>query len=175
MLFFGRTNQYERAAQFPGRAEVENPGDALSRRRPQLCRPHLHSRDLPLLREDLHATYVALGAIGSLFMWSYALGVPFAGVLADRYSRCRLIVFSLAAWSLIMTLCGLVTNVPQLLVLRSLLGFAECIYVTAAITLIADHHGPDTRATATGIHLAGLNFAAVVGGTMSGYLGDHFG
>lgn len=129
----------------------------------------------PLLRADLHATDVQLGAIGSLFLWSYAAAAPFAGMLADRVSRSGLIVFSLAAWSAVMTLCGLVTDISQLLFLRVLLGLAESLYVPAAVTLIADHHGPDTRGTAMGLHLAGLNLAVVVGGTLSGYLGEHFG
>jgi len=129
----------------------------------------------PLLKSELHATDVQLGAIGSMFLWSYAAGAPFAGILADRVSRSRLVVGSLAAWSLIMTLCGFVTDIQQLLGLRFLLGFAECLYIPAAIPLIADHHGTDTRGTAMGIHLAGLNLAVVVGGTVAGYLGEHAG
>jgi MFS family permease len=129
----------------------------------------------PLIRADLHATNVQLGAIGSAFLWACAAGAPFAGMLADRVSRSRLIVYSLAAWSLIMTLCGFVTSVEQLVTLRVLLGFAECTYIPASMALIADHHEESTRATAMGIHLAGLNLAVVVGGTASGYLGEHFG
>src|SRR5262245_15400758 len=82
----------------------------------------------PLLKSDLHATDLQLGAIGSVFLWSYAIGAPFAGMVADRFSRSRLIVGSLAAWSAITTLCGLVTDIQQLLILRFLLGFAECLY-----------------------------------------------
>src|SRR5207302_6383285 len=127
------------------------------------------------IRADLHATDVQLGEIGSFFLWSYAVAAPFAGMLADRFSRRGLIVVSLAAWSLIMTLCGFVRSIEQLLGLRVLLGLAESLYVPAAVTLIADHHGPATRARAMGIHLAGLNLAVVVGGTLSGYLGERLG
>ena len=35
----------------------------------------------PLIKADLHATDVELGAIGSMFLWSYAAGAPFAGML----------------------------------------------------------------------------------------------
>ncbi len=129
----------------------------------------------PLIKADLHASDFELGAIGSVFLWSYAMAAPFGGMLADRVSRSRLIACSLGLWSLITVLSGLVTAVPQLLVLRGLLGLAECVYIPASITLIADHHGDDSRATAMGIHLAGMNLAVVVGGTLSGYLGDHFG
>src|SRR6185312_12604628 len=55
----------------------------------------------PLLRSDLHVTDVGLGAIGSAFLWTYALGSPLVGFLADRQSRTRMVLLSLISWSLI--------------------------------------------------------------------------
>ncbi len=130
---------------------------------------------LPLLRAELGMSDVALGAIGSFFLWSYAAGSPFAGILADRVSRSRLIVFSLAAWSLVTAATGLVQSAGQLLGMRTLLGLAECAYLPASIALIADYHRSTTRATAMSIHVAGLNFGLVAGGVLAGYVGDHFG
>lgn len=129
----------------------------------------------PLIRQDLGMSDVALAATGSLFLWSYAIGSPFAGHLADRLSRSRLIVGSLLGWSLITLLTGLVSSVTQLFLLRVLLGLAECAYLPAAIALIADHHGSGTRATAMGLHTAGLNVGLVAGGTLAGYVGEHYG
>src|SRR3954468_17795083 len=54
-------------------------------------------------------------------------------------------------------------------------GVAECLYLPAAIALIADHHAAETRATAIGIHTAGLSIGLVAGGWASGYLGAQFG
>ena len=54
----------------------------------------------PLLQVEFGMTNVQLGELGSFFLWSYALGSPFAGMLADRFSRRMLIAGSLAAWSL---------------------------------------------------------------------------
>src|SRR5258706_3522961 len=129
----------------------------------------------PLLRSELDISDVGLAAIGSFFLWSYAIGSPFSGWLADRVSRSKMVVYSLSAWSLITIVTGLVTNANQLLLTRILLGFAECGYLPAAIALIADHHSPQTRATAMGVHLAGLNFGLVAGGALAGYLGEHYG
>ncbi len=129
----------------------------------------------PLLRSDLGASDVALGAIGTIFLWAYALASPFAGYLADRVSRSRTIVLSLAAWSAITLVTGLAANMGQLLVTRLLLGFAEAAYLPAAIALIADYHSSRTRATAIGLHSAGLTFGLIAGGTGAGYLGQHFG
>jgi MFS family permease len=129
----------------------------------------------PLLRSELNISDVGLGAIGSFFLWSYAIGSPFAGWLADRVSRSRMVVYSLSAWSVITIATGLVTDANQLLFTRVLLGLAECGYLPAAIALIADHHSAQTRATAMGVHLAGLNFGLVAGGALAGYLGEHYG
>ena len=129
----------------------------------------------PLLRRDLGISDVGLGAIGSLFLWSYAFSSPMAGVFADRFSRSRLIAISLAAWSLVTAATGLVTDASQLYTLRVLLGLSECLYLPAALGLLADYHGSDTRATALGIHSGGLTAGMVAGGTAAGFFADHFG
>ena len=118
---------------------------------------------------------VALAAIGSLFLWSYALASPVAGLLADRFSRSRLVVFSLLAWSLVTTLTAFSPSESFLLSARVLLGLSECLYLPAAIALIADYHSDSSRGSAMAIHIAGLNAGMIVGGSLGGYLGQHFG
>jgi predicted MFS family arabinose efflux permease len=129
----------------------------------------------PLLRRDLGISDVGLAAIGSLFLWSYAFTSPVAGVIADRFSRSRLIAISLAAWSVVTAATGLVIDSSQLFALRLLLGISECVYLPAALGLLADYHGSDTRATALGIHTGGLTAGMIAGGTAAGYLADHVG
>ncbi|MCC6585839.1 MAG: MFS transporter [Bryobacterales bacterium] len=129
----------------------------------------------PLLRTQFNATDVELGAIGTLFLWCYAIASPIAGSLADRVSRSRAIVISLVGWSVITLLTGLATSMTQILITRALLGFAEAAYLPAAIALIADYHSSKTRATAIGLHTAGLTFGLVAGGAGAGYLAEHFG
>lgn len=129
----------------------------------------------PLLRRDLRMSDLQLAAIGSFFLWSYAIGSPVAGYLADHISRSRLVAWSLAAWSLITLATGFAPNAEVLLASRALLGFAECLYLPAAIALLADHHASDTRATAMGLHIAGLSVGLVAGGAMAGYFGEHYG
>ena len=129
----------------------------------------------PLLRRDLGMSDLQLAAIGSFFLWSYAIGSPIAGYLADRISRSRLVAWSLAGWSLVTLATGMAPNAEILLATRALLGFAECLYLPAAIALLADHHSSETRATAMGLHIAGLSVGLVAGGAMAGYFGEHYG
>ncbi|MEO7652804.1 MAG: MFS transporter [Bryobacteraceae bacterium] len=129
----------------------------------------------PLVRAELHLSDMELAAIGSLFLWSYAIASPFAGWLADRVSRSRMIVWSLAAWSVVIIYSGFVTSSRELLITRVLLGLAECGYVPAALALVASYHTTGTRGTAISIHNAGLSIGLILGASLSGYLGDHFG
>jgi predicted MFS family arabinose efflux permease len=129
----------------------------------------------PLLRADLGVSDVMLGAVGSAFLWSYALGSPIAGWLADRYSRTRMVLFSLVAWSAVTMLTGLTSDINQLLAARFLLGLAECAYLPAAAGLLADHHRPAQRGRAISIHTAGLGLGAITGATVAGFLGEHYG
>ncbi len=128
-----------------------------------------------LLKVDLGLSDVALGAMGSLFLWSYAFASPLGGYCGDRFSRGRIIVWSLAGWSLVTLLCGLAVNTPQLLTLRVLLGLVEALYLPAAFALVAEYHEPDTRGTAISILTLGNLAGMVGGGALAGYLGQQYG
>ena len=130
---------------------------------------------LSAVRVDLALSDVALGLLGSVFLWSYALGSPFAGLLADRFSRGRIVVISLVAWSVVTALTGLADSFPLLLGLRVSLGIAECLFFPAAFALIAQHHGPVTRGRAMSLMSVGINCGMVLGGSLAGLLAQHYG
>jgi MFS family permease len=129
----------------------------------------------PLLRADLGMSDVALGATGTVFLWTYAAVSPFAGYFGDQTSRARLLTFSLGAWSLTMAASAFATSTAQLLIMRAILGIAEAAYIPAATALIADHHDSRTRAKAMGLHIAGISLGMIGGGWLAGYLGDRMG
>ena len=130
---------------------------------------------LAAVRVEFGTSDVLLGLLGSVFLWSYALGSPLAGNLGDRLSRTKLVVGSLVAWSAVTALVGLATGYPMLLALRLGLGISECLFLPAAIALIAAHHGPATRARAMSFVQIGANAGMVVGGSTAGYFADHYG
>ncbi|MBL8210608.1 MAG: MFS transporter [Bryobacterales bacterium] len=128
-----------------------------------------------LLKTDLGFTDVGLGALGSVFLWSYAFSSPFSGFLGDRVARGRLILGSLAGWSLIMALTGIVTSQWQLLAMRGALGIVEAMYLPAAVALVAEFHGPTTRGTAMSLMSLGNFIGMVAGGSIAGYMGELYG
>ena len=48
----------------------------------------------------------AFGALKAVFLWVYGIVSPFAGIVADRISRKKLVVGSLFVWSLVTYLMG---------------------------------------------------------------------
>jgi MFS family permease len=128
-----------------------------------------------LLKTDLGFSDIGLGAVGSSFLWSYALASPFAGFIGDRVRRGRLLLWSLAGWSLATLLTGLVAEQWQLLSMRVALGLVEALYLPAALALVAEYHGQETRATALGLLNVGNYVGLVGGGTIGGWLGGLYG
>lgn len=104
------------------------------------------------------------GLLTSVFLWVYGVLSPFAGFLADRFCRSRVIVVSLFAWSAITWLTGHAKTFDQLLFARALMGISEACYIPAGMALIMDYHRGPTRSLANGIHVSGVFVGSGLGG-----------
>lgn len=129
----------------------------------------------PLLKTDLGFTDVGLGALGSFFLWSYALASPFAGHLGDRFDRSRVVLWSLLGWSLVIALSGLANLRWEMLGMRILLGIVEALFLPAALALIAEHQPARMVGTAMGVLGVGQCLGAIGGTTSGGFIADHYG
>ena len=129
----------------------------------------------PLLQRDLHATTFQLGLVSTVFLTTYGLLSPFAGYLADRAGRVKVILISLFVWSAATWFTARVHTMPEMLWTRALMGVSEAFYLPAALALIADWHPLKTRSLATGLHQTGLYTGIVMGGAWGGWMGDHSG
>jgi len=138
-----------------------------------VCSNFLTRYMLPTMRgsivQSIPMTDAQFGLLSSCFLWVYGLASPFAGFLADRYSRSRVILCSLLAWSIITWLTSYATTFGQFLTMRMLMALSEVAYVPAGMALIADYHPGATRARATGLHQAGISAGAMLGG-LGGWL-----
>lgn len=106
----------------------------------------------------------AFGALMAVFLWIYGIVSPFAGMVADRVSRKKLVVGSLFVWSAVTYLMGYASDFTQLYWLRALMGVSEALYIPSALSLIADWHEGKSRSLAIGIHMTGLYVGQAVGG-----------
>lgn len=114
------------------------------------------------------------GLLTSVFLWSYGFLSPFGGFFADRYSRKKVIVFSVMVWSAVTLWTGYATSFQEMLAARFLMGMSEACYIPAALALITDYHKGRTRSLATGLHMSGLYAGLALGG-LGGYIAELWG
>ncbi len=126
------------------------------------------------IKEAIPMTDAQFGLLTTVFLLVYAALSPFAGYLADRFNRSRLIIGSLFLWSFITWFTGHAKTYEQLLLTRALMGLSEACYIPAALALIADYHRGPTRSLANGVHLSGVVAGSALGG-IGGWLAEHHG
>ncbi len=123
--------------------------------------------------DDMPMTDAQFGLLTSVFLWIYGLLSPFAGYLADRFNRSRVIIVSLFVWSAVTWLTSYATTFEELLVTRALMGISEACYIPAGLALITDYHRGTTRSLATGIHMAGIMIGQSLG-FLGGWIADDY-
>jgi MFS family permease len=126
------------------------------------------------IKEAIPMTEAQFGLLTTVFLLVYAVLSPFAGFLADRFDRSRVIVGSLFFWSLVTWLTAHAKTYDQLLLTRALMGISEACYLPAAAALITDYHRGPTRSLANGIHLSGVMVGSAMGG-VGGWLAERHG
>jgi len=129
----------------------------------------------PVLKSQMHLTDRQLGIVGGAFMWLYALGLPLAGVLGDRFSRKKLVLGGLIFWSLITLATAMSTRYGQLVLFRALEGLGEAFYFPASMSLISDYHDTTTRSRAMSFHQSSVYAGTILGGAAAGFFAERWG
>ena len=129
----------------------------------------------PKLKAEFGFDKVALGFIGSAFMYVYAFGSPVAGYLGDRLRRKDLILGGCLFWSAVTALTGRCHQLWQFIAVRALTGLGETFYFPSATSLLSDYHDRKTRSRALGIHNSGVYIGTIAGGWFGAWFAERLG
>jgi MFS family permease len=131
---------------------------------------------LPLIREDLHLTDLAVSSIATIFNLFYALLVPIGGLVGDRLSKKWIVTLAILFWSIATAFTGLANGMLLLIFTRSLAtGGGEAFFGPANYSLLAQYHTNKTRAFAMSIHQTAYYIGIILSGYIAGYIGEALG
>lgn len=128
------------------------------------------------IRIDLGLMDWQLGLLsGFAFAIFYCtLGIPIARA-ADRGNRSTIIALSVAVWSIMTAVCGLVQAFWQLLLARIGVGVGEAGCSPPAHSIISDLYPPNQRSTALSIYNMGIYVGVFFGYLAGGWLDQVLG
>ena len=114
----------------------------------------------------------AIGLLFSAFILVNGIVTLPAGYLADRWNRTRAMAVTIALWSVISALGGVVptTAFGLLVVIRASLGFGQAVTDPSGSSVIADYYGTERRGRAFSIQqclsYVGLGMGLAIGGAL---------
>ena len=128
-----------------------------------------------LIKElNLDLKQVAL-LYGYYFLVFYTLMGMVMAVIADRWSRQRLMAGGLALWSLLTAASGAAANLFHLASARVLVGVGEATLTPAAMATLSDAFPPRQRAMAGGIYYAGVPLGSGMSLIIVGWMAPTYG
>jgi len=135
---------------------------------------------LAILQEPIKAELgLSDGQLGLLTGFAFAVfyvtaGIPIAR-WADHANRRNIVALSLAVWSGMTAISGLVQNYWQLLAARIGVGVGEAGGSPPSHSMISDIFPAHQRASALGFYSMGVNFGILFGFLLGGWLNEFFG
>lgn len=115
----------------------------------------LYAFALPAVQREFALTSGQAGALASVTLLSSAVGGAVFGLLADRYGRARMLVYSILIYSLCTGLTATAGSVPQLVLWRALLGIGLGGEWSAGAVLVAETWPAAHRGKAIGLMQSG--------------------
>jgi MFS family permease len=131
-----------------------------------------------LPRSGLEVTPVNIGFYGSILQAMFLLGWGLSmvwGPISDRIGRVRGLVLTILCYSLFTFMCGLVTNIWQLAVLRVLVGLGIGGEQPVGAAYIAEELNEDQRKIGAGLMHTGYYFGFFFASIANYFIGVNFG
>ena len=129
----------------------------------------------PVIVDQFGLSNTEFGAIGSAFLFAYAIGQIIVGPFVDRFGTKRSFRFAVIAWSIAGILHVAGRGFWSFFSLRALLGITEAMNFPAAIKAVAEWFPKAERSLAVGIVTVGPGLGALIAPPLLGWLIISFG
>lgn len=127
------------------------------------------------VRKEFGLSDTDIGFMGSLFIWIYALiGVPL-GIVADRWSRKKLMLLGVMVWTSMTALGGMANSFQFLLMTRLGVGVGEAVCAPAATSWLGDLFPPHQRSRVLALFMLGVPVGGALTYFFSGPIAQAWG
>lgn len=128
------------------------------------------------IKNEYQANDTTIGVItGLAFAIAYAICGLYAGRLADRYNRTKILAVTLFFWSLATLLSGLATGLILLAVGRMIVAAMESATTPASLSVISDLYPPDKRTVPISLYAGAPTLSIILGLSIGAWVIDNYG
>jgi EmrB/QacA subfamily drug resistance transporter len=128
---------------------------------------------LPALQASLHATVVDVQWVVESYGLFLGALILAGGSLGDMFGRRRMFLIGTAIFAAASIICGLATNIQQLVIARSVQGIGAAFLVPGSLSLISANFDEKTRGRAIGTWSGFTAITTALGPIVGGWLIDH--
>ena len=129
---------------------------------------------VPRLKGPLSTDIYGVQWVITSYMIAAAVGLLVVEWLIKKYGNKWIYVFGVAMFTLASFGCGISNSLAEIIIFRSIQGFAEALVMVTAQAMLFSFYPPEKRGIAMGIFALGVAFAPAIGPTLGGYLAEWF-
>ena len=130
---------------------------------------------LPLLEKEFGLSDFQLGMLGFAFVFVNAIATIPAGWFADRYSRTKIIGWTLLSWSGLSALSAAAVNFPSLFAARAALGIGQAVDDPCSTSLLTDYYPPNLRGRVFSFQQISVFAGGGLGLALGAFVGEQLG
>lgn len=129
---------------------------------------------LPHMQSTLGASADTITWVLTSYIVAAAIAIPLTGWLSDRIGSRNLFLFAVSGFVLSSMLCGIATNLEEMVLFRVFQGISAAFINPLSQTVMMDINPPERQAKAMAIWGMGIMVGPIMGPVLGGWLTDNF-
>src|SRR5689334_18536156 len=129
---------------------------------------------LPHMQASLSATQDTISWVLTSYIVSSAIALPMSGWLADRVGRKRLLLISVAMFTIASVLCASAVSLGEMVLFRAFQGIGGAFIVPLAQATLFDINPREKHAQAMALFGGGVMIGPILGPVLGGWLTDNY-
>src|SRR5438045_1768344 len=129
---------------------------------------------LPHMQASLSATQDTINWVLTSYIVSSAIALPISGWLADQVGRKRLLLISVAGFTVASVLCATATSLGEMVAFRAFQGVSGAFIVPLAQATLFDINPREKHGQAMALFGGGVMIGPILGPVLGGWLTDNY-